>query len=70
MDVQRKTVDCNLCGSGEASVVFGAGIAQASRIVKCAHCGLMYASPRAKLPDQDEIKEYDPEFTKRTWETL
>lgn len=26
----------------------------------------MFSSPRAKLPDQDEIKEYDPEFTKET----
>jgi 2-polyprenyl-3-methyl-5-hydroxy-6-metoxy-1,4-benzoquinol methylase len=69
MDVQRTTIDCNLCGHGDVTVVFEAGVAQASRVVRCKQCGLMYASPRAKLPDQDEIKDYDPEFTKRTWET-
>jgi 2-polyprenyl-3-methyl-5-hydroxy-6-metoxy-1,4-benzoquinol methylase len=69
MDAHRKLIDCNLCGSSDVSVVFEAGVAQASRIVKCEHCGLMYASPRAKLPDQDEIKDYDPDFTKRVQET-
>lgn len=69
MDAQRKTIDCNLCDSTDAPVLFEAGVAQASRIVKCRQCGLMYASPRAKLPDQDEIKDYDPEFTKRARET-
>jgi SAM-dependent methyltransferase len=68
MDAHRKTIDCNLCGANEADVVFEAGVAQASRIVKCRQCGLMYASPRAKLPDQDEIREYDPEFTRKTRE--
>ena len=68
MDVQRKTIDCNLCGSDETDVVFEAGIAQASRVVKCRQCGLMYASPRAKPPDQDEIRDYDPEFTRKTRE--
>lgn len=66
MDVQRKTIDCNLCGSSDASVVFEAGVAQAARIVKCANCGLMYSSPRAKPADQEQIKDYDPEFVKRT----
>lgn len=68
MDAHRKTIDCNLCGSTDAQVLFEAGVAQASRIVKCRQCGLMYASPRAKLPDQEEIKDYDPEFTKKTRE--
>ena len=68
MDAQRKVIDCNLCGSSDASVVFEAGVAQASRVVKCNRCGLMYASPRAKLPDQDEIKDYDPEEAKRAHE--
>ena len=68
MDAQRKTIDCSLCGSSDASVMFEAGVAQAARIVKCENCGLMYSSPRAKLPDQDEIKDYDPEFTKRAAE--
>ena len=68
MDAHRKNLPCNLCGSGDTTVLFEAGVAQASRIVKCVHCGLMYASPRAKLPDQDEIAGYDPEFTKKTLE--
>lgn len=69
MDAHRKLIDCNLCGSADVSVVFEAGVAQASRIVKCERCGLMYSSPRAKLPDQDEIKDYDPDFTRRVQET-
>jgi SAM-dependent methyltransferase len=68
MDAHRKTIDCNLCGAHEADVVFEASVAQASRVVKCRQCGLMYASPRAKLPDQDEIRDYDPEFTRKTRE--
>lgn len=69
MDAQRKSIDCNLCGSNNAAVVFEAGVAQASRVVECSECGLMYASPRAKLPDQEEIKDYDPEVTRRARET-
>jgi len=69
MDAHRKLIDCNLCGSSDVSIVFEAGVAQASRVVRCKQCGLMYASPRAKLPDQDEIKDYDPAFTKRVQET-
>jgi SAM-dependent methyltransferase len=68
MDVHRKNLPCNLCGSDDPKVLFEAGVAQASRIVKCEQCGLMYASPRSKLPDQDEIAAYDPEFTKKTRE--
>jgi SAM-dependent methyltransferase len=68
MDAQRKNLPCNLCGSINANVVFEAGLAQASRVVKCDQCGLMYASPRAKLPDQEEIAAYDPEFTKNARE--
>jgi 2-polyprenyl-3-methyl-5-hydroxy-6-metoxy-1,4-benzoquinol methylase len=64
MDAHRKNLPCNLCGAGDAQVLFEAGLAQASRIVKCRHCALMYASPRSKLPDQDEIAAYDPEFTR------
>ena len=68
MDAHRKSLDCNLCGSSDADTIFEAGVAQASRIVKCKQCGLMFSSPRAKLPDQDEIKDYDPEFTRKTRE--
>jgi len=39
MDAQRKTIDCNLCGSPDAAVMFEAGVAQAARIVKCEHAG-------------------------------
>ena len=52
METQRRTIDCNLCGCDDASVVFEAGQAQASRVVKCNQCGLMYASPRDKLPEE------------------
>lgn len=68
MDFQPDVVDCNLCGSSQADVMYEAGVAQASRVVQCERCKLMYASPRAKLPDQDEIKDYDPEFTKKVIE--
>jgi len=68
MDAHRQTLPCNLCGSIQTKTVFEAGVAQLSRVVECNHCGLMYASPRAKLPDQDEIANYDPEFTKNTRE--
>jgi len=69
MDVHRKTIDCNLCGSSAATVVFEAGVAQAARIVKCDQCGLMFSSPRAKPPDQDQIKEWDAGFTKERAKT-
>jgi SAM-dependent methyltransferase len=64
MDAHRKTIDCNLCGSASVTVVFEAGVAQAARIVKCDNCGLMYSSPRARAPDQEEIKDWDAEFVK------
>ncbi len=56
------SVPCNLCGIDDATVVFGAGVAQPSQIVRCNRCGLMYASPRAKVPDSVEIIEWDPNF--------
>lgn len=69
MDAHRKTIDCNLCGSSTASVVFEAGVAQAARIVRCDQCGLMFSSPRAKPPDQDQIKDWDAGFTKERAKT-
>ncbi len=57
-----ESVPCNYCGVDEATVVFGPGVAQASQIVRCNRCGLMYASPRAKVPDHVEIATYDPAF--------
>jgi SAM-dependent methyltransferase len=56
-------VPCNLCGVDDATVVFAPGVAQLSQIVRCNRCGLMYASPRAKLPDHLEIANWtDPDW--------
>lgn len=56
-------VSCNLCKKNEYTILFGPGIAQISQIVKCNHCGLMYANPRALAVDQDRVKKYDPTWT-------
>ncbi len=53
---------CNLCGSLEQEIVFGVGEAQRNQIVRCVHCGLMYASPRLAPVDVEQIRDYDPEF--------
>jgi SAM-dependent methyltransferase len=57
-----ESVPCNYCGVDDATVVFGPGVAQLNRIVRCNRCGLMYASPRAKVPDHVEIAGYDPTY--------
>jgi SAM-dependent methyltransferase len=57
-----QSIPCNYCEVDDATVVFGAGVAQPSQIVRCNRCGLMYASPRVKAPDHVEIARYDPEF--------
>jgi len=57
-----ESVPCNYCEVDEATVVFGPGVAQPSQIVRCNRCGLMYASPRVKVPDHVEIASYDPAF--------
>lgn len=62
-------IPCNLCGSLDSKTLFEAGKAQAARIVSCSHCGLMFSSPRARAPDQDIVKTYDPEVTSRVEET-
>ena len=54
---------CNLCGKNDYSVLYGPGVAQPNQIVKCNHCGLMYANPRARDADEDLVKTYDPEWT-------
>lgn len=54
------SVPCNFCRVDDATEVFGAGVAQPSRIVRCNRCGLMYASPRAKEPDHVQIQAWDP----------
>jgi SAM-dependent methyltransferase len=56
------SVQCNFCGVDDASVVFGPGVAQHNQIVRCNRCGLMYASPRQRVPDHVEIATYDPSF--------
>ncbi|WP_165228912.1 class I SAM-dependent methyltransferase [Aquisphaera insulae] len=55
-------VPCNYCGVDDATIVFPAGVAQISQIVRCNRCGLMYASPRAKDPDHMEIGREDPNY--------
>jgi SAM-dependent methyltransferase len=57
-----ESVLCNYCGADDATVVFAAGVAQLSQIVRCNRCGLMYASPRGKPPDHEQIAQYDPNF--------
>lgn len=53
-------VPCNYCGIDEATEVFGPGVAQPSRIVRCNRCGLMYTNPRAKEPDCMQIQTWVP----------
>lgn len=48
---------CNLCGIDDATVLFGEGVAQRNRIVRCNRCGLMYASPRLVV-DLESIEQY------------
>jgi|SRR6266851_2652409 len=55
-------VACNLCGGFDRVVVFRAGEAQISQIVRCSSCGLMFASPRTKAPDVIEFREYEPDL--------
>ena len=58
-------VNCNLCGADDYTVVFPKGFAQLHRIVRCKHCGLMYANPQ-ELVDCETLqsdahpKLYDP----------
>ncbi|WP_435016074.1 class I SAM-dependent methyltransferase [Tundrisphaera sp. TA3] len=52
-------VPCNVCGADDATVVFEPGVAQINGIVRCNHCGLMYASPRVNV---DQVRlETGPE---------
>ncbi|MBS1168832.1 MAG: Methyltransferase type 11 [Proteobacteria bacterium] len=41
-----KELVCNICSDPDYEVLFEAGEAQIHRIVKCAHCGLIYANPQ------------------------
>jgi 2-polyprenyl-3-methyl-5-hydroxy-6-metoxy-1,4-benzoquinol methylase len=53
-------IPCNICGGRDRNIVFRAGEAQSNQIVRCATCGLMFASPRSREPDVTEIRRYDP----------
>lgn len=49
------SVDCNLCGADDYEVLWEAGVAQLSQVVRCRSCGLMYANPRAVDPDCEDV---------------
>lgn len=68
MTVRAAEVTCNLCGANDPEILFEAGVAQISRIVKCRRCTLMYASPRMKVVDQDAIQDYNPDLTRNAAE--
>lgn len=55
-------VSCNLCGSRDFEVVFKAGVAQNAQIVRCRDSSLMYANPRWKSADVEQVRAYDPDF--------
>lgn len=57
----EEVVVCNLCGADDPEVVFEKGRAQPARIVRCRQCGLMYASPRARLVDHEDYERWEPE---------
>jgi 2-polyprenyl-3-methyl-5-hydroxy-6-metoxy-1,4-benzoquinol methylase len=42
-------VRCNLCGADNYTVLFPKGAAQLHQIVRCNHCGLMYANPQESV---------------------
>ncbi|MBN2486814.1 MAG: class I SAM-dependent methyltransferase [Bacteroidales bacterium] len=44
--MEKVYVKCNYCGADDYKVVFPEGKAQLHQIVKCNHCGLMYANPQ------------------------
>jgi SAM-dependent methyltransferase len=54
-----------LCGADDYNVVFPAGYAQLHQIVRCRHCGLMYANPQQRVDCEEfaarQVTEpYDP----------
>ena len=54
---------CNICKSDRFKVLYPAGVAQLSQVVRCERCGLMYANPR-KEADCVEIAAWadDPNW--------
>jgi SAM-dependent methyltransferase len=57
------TVSCNICGADDFTVLYPAGRAQVNQIVRCNHCGLLYANPR-RMADHVDIETWpeDPTF--------
>jgi SAM-dependent methyltransferase len=60
-----RQVQCNLCGADDYSVLYPAGRAQLHQIVRCRHCGLMYANPQQRVDceqfsAQPVSEPYDP----------
>src|SRR5687768_600390 len=53
-------VNCNLCGADDYVVVFRKGEAQLHQIVKCNHCGLMYANPQEEVDCEILASEQAP----------
>lgn len=51
-----KYVRCNLCDQDDYMVLFEANVAQTCQIVRCNHCGLMYANPRSRPTDEEILK--------------
>lgn len=54
-------IPCNLCGADDFEILFDTGVAQSARIVKCRHCDLIYANPRAAGVDHEEYEKDQPE---------
>jgi len=44
--MEKVYVKCNNCGADDYTVVFPEGKAQIHQVVKCNHCGFMYANPQ------------------------
>jgi SAM-dependent methyltransferase len=57
---QPVPVACSLCAVDDSTVVYGAGEAQESPIVRCRRCGLMYCHPRARILDSQNAEGYAP----------
>jgi SAM-dependent methyltransferase len=62
METDSAYVRCNLCGADDYVVRFEAGVAQAARVVQCKQCSLMYANPRADVPDHVQVEQFDVDF--------
>ena len=64
-------VPCALCEADDAETVFAAGVAQFHRIVRCRHCGHLYANPRSAVPEHALLAARDPDEAQwRTGSTL